>query len=219
MAAPPVSAAWGSSTTNSACPGGYCAASETMAIDNSETERSADWPTTNRWLPLWRWNTASVGPLIELGAPSQAQAASGRVAGRVRSPAASSALSRTSAGALPSKMIGGGGMVAAVRGARGDLVQNDVALVLGQPDDLERAVSRQRAGLVVVDPLARPGEQARRGIVIIHDQVGVGLVALQRDADDHLAERGAGQRVGAAERLRTENHVDAEGPALAHDAV
>ena len=77
----------------------------------------------------------------------------------------------------------------------------------------------ERAGGVVVDAFAGTREQARRGVVVVHDEVGVGLVALERDADDHLAERGAGERVGAAERLRAEQHMDAERAALAHDAV
>ena len=191
-----------------------------MVIASSESERSADWPMTNKWLPLWRWKTASVGPLIEFGAPSQARAVA-RPGGRARTRinAASSALSRTSAGALPSKMIGGGGSFVELGGARGDMVEHRIAFVFRQPDDLERAVGRQRAGLIVVDPLARPGEQARRRVVVVHDQMGVGFIALEGDADDHLAERGAGQRVGSAECLRTENDMNAEGPALAHDAV
>ena len=42
---------------------------------------------------------------------------------------------------------------------------------------------------------------------------------MQRDADDHLAERRARDRVSAAERLRTQNDVDAESAALPDDAV
>ncbi len=75
------------------------------------------------------------------------------------------------------------------------------------------------AGHVVVDAFAGPREQARRGVVLVHDQVGVGLVALEGDADDHLAEGGAGDRVGAAQGLRAEQHVDAERAALPDDAV
>ena len=68
------------------------------------------------------------------------------------------------------------------------------SFVGGGPDDLERAVAFHRARGVVVDAFAGPREEARRGIVFVHDEVGVGLVALQRDADDHLAERGARER-------------------------
>ena len=49
--------------------------------------------------------------------------------------------------------------------------------------------------------------------------MGVGLAALQRDADGHLVDGAAGQAVGAAEGLRAEQDVDAERPALAHQAV
>jgi hypothetical protein len=104
-------------------------------------------------------------------------------------------------------------------GERVDFVQQAVALLIRQPHDLEGAVALHRAGRVVVDAFAGPREQPRRGVVVIHDEVGVGLVALQRHADDHLPERGARQRVRAAERLRAEQHMDAERAALPHDAV
>ena len=102
---------------------------------------------------------------------------------------------------------------------RVDFVQPLVALLIGQPDDLERAVAFKCSGGVIVDAFAGTREQARSGIAVVHDEVGIGLVALERDADHHLAERGAGQRVSAAQRLRAEQDVDAEGAALAHDAV
>jgi len=66
---------------------------------------------------------------------------------------------------------------------------------------------------------AWPRQQARRRVVVVHDQVGIGLVALQRDPHDHLAQRRPGQGVGPAERLRAEDHMDPEGPALADDPV
>ena len=84
---------------------------------------------------------------------------------------------------------------------------------------MERAVALNRAAVVVVNRLARTREQARRGIVLVHDEVGVGFVALERDAHHHLADGRAGQRVGAAERLRAEQHVNAERATLAHNAV
>ena len=99
------------------------------------------------------------------------------------------------------------------------MVERGIAFVLGQPDDLKRAVSGERTGLVIVDPLARPREQAGRGIVVIHDEVGVSFIALEGDADDHLTQRGAGQRVGSAEGLRAEDDVDAERAALSNDPV
>ena len=72
---------------------------------------------------------------------------------------------------------------------RGDVIQDRIALLLRQPNDLERAVGGERTGLVVVNAFAGPRQQARGRIVLVHDEVGVGLVALERDADDHLAER------------------------------
>ena len=54
---------------------------------------------------------------------------------------------------------------------------------------------------------------------VAEDEVGVGLAALQRDADGHLADRAAGERVGAGEGLRAEHHVDAECAALPDEAV
>ena len=49
--------------------------------------------------------------------------------------------------------------------------------------------------------------------------MGVGLAALQGDADRHLADGAAGQRIGPAERLRAQQHVNAECPALADQPV
>lgn len=108
---------------------------------------------------------------------------------------------------------------ACLAGLFGDLDEIGVAFLVRQPDGLEGAVALDGAGGVVVDAFAGSREESRRGVVVIHDQVGVGLVALKGDADDHLAERGAGHGVGAAEGLRTEQHMDAEGAALADDAV
>ena len=92
------------------------------------------------------------------------------------------------------------------------------ALVV-QEHDLERIVAGNHAVGVVVDRFAGAGEQAGSRVVFAEDQAGVGLVALQRDADGHLSHRGAGQAVGAAECLGAEQHVHAEGTALANEAV
>ena len=70
-----------------------------------------------------------------------------------------------------------------------------------------------------VSTFAGPGEQAGGGVLFAEDQVGVGLAALQGDADGHLADRAAGERVRAGQGLRAQQHVDAEGPALPHQAV
>src|ERR1039458_9406354 len=50
-------------------------------------------------------------------------------------------------------------------------------------------------------------------------QIGVGLLALQGDADDHLAEGSAGDSVGAPQGLRPKQHMDAESASLAHYPV
>ena len=84
---------------------------------------------------------------------------------------------------------------------------------------MKRAVAFNRTGRVVVNAFARTRQQARRGIVLIHDEISVGFVALERDADDHLPDGRAGQRVSAAERLRAENDVNAKRAALPDDAV
>ena len=88
-----------------------------------------------------------------------------------------------------------------------------------QPDGLEWTVALDGTGGVVIDAFAGTREQARRGVVLIHDEVGIGLVALERDADDHLADGRARQSVSTAERLRTEDDVNAERAALPHDAI
>jgi hypothetical protein len=88
-----------------------------------------------------------------------------------------------------------------------------------QPHDLERAVALDHARRVVVDRLARTVEQACGVVVLGHDEVRIGLAALQRDADRHLPDGAARQRVRAADRLRAEDHVDAERSALAHETV
>src|ERR1035438_8682369 len=100
-----------------------------------------------------------------------------------------------------------------------DLREVSLSYLIRQPDHLERAVAFDHARHVVVDAFAGPGEQARRGIVLVHDQVGVGLVALQGDADDHLAEGSAGDSVGAPQGLRPKQHMDAESASLAHYPV
>ena len=100
-----------------------------------------------------------------------------------------------------------------------DFGQVTVADLVIQPHGLERTVALNRTGGVVVNPLAGTGQQARRRVVLVHDQISVSLVALERDADDHLPDRGARQRISAAERLRPQQHVDAERAPLPHDAV
>ncbi len=110
----------------------------------SSMTRSSLWPTINRLLPLCRWKTASVGPLMELGAPSQTRACAGAgLAGGVCSSARKSRFSRTSAGALPSNTNGPGNFV--VVGALADFGEITVAHFFRQPDGLKRAVAFNRA--------------------------------------------------------------------------
>ncbi len=157
---------------------------------------------------------------MELGAPSQVRGASGAGGGLRGQDIAQQRVFAQIGGRVAFEDDGRFRIrIAALFGQRMDVVEQAVALILRQPDDLERAVAFHRAGRVVVNALAGPREQPRRGVIVVHDEIGVGLVALQRDADDHLPQRGARQRVGAAERLRAEKHVDAERAALAHDAV
>ena len=72
---------------------------------------------------------------------------------------------------------------------------------------------------VVVDRLAGPRQQSRRRVFVAEDQMGVGLAALQGDADRHLIDRAPRQAVGAAQRLRAEQDVQTEGSALPHQPV
>ena len=94
-----------------------------------------------------------------------------------------------------------------------------LAAVVFQPRDLERVVPFQHSVRIVVDRLARPSQQACGGVVFREDQMRVALAALQRDADRHLAQRAARQRVRSAERLRTEQHMNSERSALPHQPV
>ena len=125
-----------------------------------------------------------------------------------------------SAGASPSKTIG-------VRERTGfsrcapfvQLFQIGLAALFRKPDDLEEVVALGRTVGVVVDRLAGPREHSRRNVVFAQDQVGVVFAALKRDAHGHLAQRAAGQGESPAQALRAQDDVDAEGSALADQAV
>src|SRR5207249_5955299 len=56
-------------------PRGYCAARATRLSERTAKAASSRCPTTSKLPPLRFWKTASVGPLMELGAPSQTRAA------------------------------------------------------------------------------------------------------------------------------------------------
>ena len=100
-----------------------------------------------------------------------------------------------------------------------DLLELLRALRIGQPHGLEGAVRGQGTGIVIVDSLSRTGQHAGCRIVIVHDEISIRLVALQRDPYHHLPESRARQRVGTSQGLGAEDHVDAERPALPHDPV
>ena len=82
-----------------------------------------------------------------------------------------------------------------------DAVKGGIALVIGEPHDLEGAIALYGTGGVIVDAFTGTGEEPWGGVVFIHDEVGVCLIALEGDADDHLPERGAGEGIGTAEGL------------------
>ena len=104
-------------------------------------------------------------------------------------------------------------------GAQADFGEPGVAHCFRQPHHLERAVAFERSGRVIVNAFAWPRQQPRRGVVVVHDQVGVGFVALQRNADNHLAEGRPGNGVSAPKRLRAEKDMNPERAALAHQPI
>jgi len=98
-------------------------------------------------------------------------------------------------------------------------LQQRFALLVRQPHHLERVVALVEAVGVVVDRLARPAQQPGGGVLFAEDQVGVGVAALQGDPHRHLADGAPRNRVGPGQGLRSEQHVDPECPALAHQPV
>ena len=83
-------------------------------------------------------------------------------------------------------------MLAAGIGALADLGEIVVADFLGKPHGLERRVAFDHAGGVIVDAFTGTRQQPRGGVVLIHDQIGVGLITLEGDAHHHLADGRAG---------------------------
>ena len=183
---------------------------------------SSCWPTISRLLPLCAGKSAAVGSLMAMASPSQASRRPRRLPARRarRADWCSRWFLPRRPATLPSKTIVRPRRdVAALPGQLADAVQVVLALLVGQPDDLEDVVALDQAVGVVVDRLAGPRQQPGRRVVLAQDQVGVGLAALQGDAHRHLVDGAAGQRVGAAQGLRAEQDVHAEGPALPHQAV
>ena len=81
------------------------------------------------------------------------------------------------------------------------MLERLIPFFIRQPDHLERAVGFQGAGAVIVDSLPRTRQHARGRVGVVHDEIGIRLIALQGHPDDHLAHRGAGHAVGAPQRL------------------
>ena len=99
------------------------------------------------------------------------------------------------------------------------LPQPCLTLIVRQPRNLKRMIAFDHAVRVVVDRLTRPCEQPRRGVFFTEDQVCIRLAALQGDAHGDLTHGAPRQRIGAAQRLRTENHMHAERTALPDQPV
>ena len=94
-----------------------------------------------------------------------------------------------------------------------------VTLLVGEPGGLKRTVSFHEPTGVVVDGLAGPREQPGGEIVVVQDQLRVGLGTLQSDSNRHLAHGASRQARRAAQGLGPKQHVDPEGPALSHQPV
>ncbi len=116
------------------------------------------------------------------------------------------------AGELPSKTMGTGTVMEffCCEGVM-DFFEVDFAFVIGKEGDLEGTVGFDEAAGVVVDGFAGAGEQTRGGVVIAKDHLEIGLGALECDADGDLAQRAAPETRAAADGLRAENEMDAEG--------
>ena len=106
-------------------------------------------------------------------------------------------------------------------GARGlgERSNTFVTLCIREPDNLKWAVALDQTAGVVVDRLARTRQQTRRGVVVGQNHGGVGLIALQGDANSHLSHGGARKRVRSTQSLRTQDHMHAECAALAHQSI
>jgi len=69
---------------------------------------------------------------------------------------------------------------------------------------LKRIIAFNHAVGVVVDGFTGPGQEPRGAVFFTEDEVRVGVAALQGDADRHLPDRRAGQRIGPPQRLRAQ---------------
>ena len=98
-------------------------------------------------------------------------------------------------------------------------VQPLIALFIAHPNDLEGTIPLDGPGCIVVDSLAGTGEQTWRGVVFIHDQIGVGLIALKRHSNDHLTQCRPSEGVRTAESLRPEKDVNTKSTTLPDNAI
>ena len=74
-----------------------------------------------------------------------------------------------------------------------NLIENRVPLIVGKPDDLKWAVSFDSSRRNRCKCLRRAGSTCEARGYFIHDEIGVGFIALEGHPDHHLAQRGAGQ--------------------------
>ena len=102
---------------------------------------------------------------------------------------------------VPLEDNGSGTVIRVFLRDREDMLKRLIPLFIRQPDHLERAVGFQGTGAVVVDPLPRACQHAWGRVGVIHDEIGIRLIALQGHPDDHLTHRGTGHAVGAAQCL------------------
>ena len=100
-----------------------------------------------------------------------------------------------------------------------NIVEEFFALIIIKPADLEGMIAFHAAAGIVVDGFAGPAEQPGGMVIIAQDQVPIRFGAGQHDADGHLIDGAAGQRVGTAERLRTEDDMDTKGTTLANQTI
>ena len=193
-----------------------------MAAAVTPMAASSFWPTISRWLPPCRRKRAEVGSLMATGSPIQAWAErddSGQ-AGRSSCWRSRGLRARSAGGVtLEDDRRPRPGRAPALVAHGADLLQVVFSPLVGEPDDLEEMVSLGRAVGVVVDGLARSRQPLGGQVVLGQDQERVDLAALQGDAHGHLAQGAAGQGERPAQRLRAKLDVDAEGPALADQAV
>ncbi len=106
-----------------------------------------------------------------------------------------------------------------LRGFIANARQCAFTLGIRQPCHLERTVVLHRPAGIVVNRLAWPTQQSRRGVAVAQHEPAVGFAALQRDAHRDLPERGTRKSRRPADRLAAEHDVHAERATLPNEAV